>query len=310
MDEFVVSTEDLNDHGYRILTKGIQLDRFLKNPVMYFEHEGGKVPIGKWVNLRKDGSKLIATPEFNEKDEFALKIKQAVEDGFINATSIGAIALKWSDAPEDLVKGQYRCTVVEASLYEISFVGLPSNPHAVRLSANNQDFEVPKLKQKKDLNMKGIALSLGLKESATEAEIVAAINANKENQNTQNIDALIALGRANGHINDDNVEVYRSSAKNDYAVTLKMVEKTKEKPDPLEGQEKKEAPEPVTLAAVLKEVQKSNGTEQPKVETKAEQFLRLSKESPDELGRIKATDPQFFDELQTAYSALNKQKVF
>lgn len=308
MDEFVVSTEDLNDHGYRVLTKGIQLDRFLKNPVMYFEHEGGKVPIGKWVNLRKDGSKLIATPEFNEKDEFALKIKQAVEDGFVNATSIGATPLKWSDAPEDLVKGQYRCTVVEASLYEISFVGLPSNPNTVRLSANNQDFEVPKLKQKKDLNMKQIALSLGLKESATEAEMVAAINASKENQNTQNIDALIALGRANGHINDDNVEVYRNSAKNDYAVTLKMVEKTKEKPAPLEGQEKKEAPEPVTLAAVLEAAQKINAIEHPKAYTKAEQFIKLSKNDPDELARIAANEPKLFNEMQASYVASLKKK--
>lgn len=301
MDEFVVSTEDLNDQGYRILTNGIKLDAFLKNPVMFFNHDWGQVPIGKWTNLRKEGGKLIATPEFNEKDAFSLHIKNAVEGGFINATSVGVKPLKFSDDPKDLVAGQYRCTTTECELYEISFVGLPSNSNAVRLSAIQKDFEVPILKQKQEENMKKIALTLGLKESANEAEIVEAINVVKANKSTPNVEVLLALGRANGHVNDENVEKYRKLAKSDYETTFELIGEPKEVTAPASAENTAPSVEPVTLSAVMKEVQKANGTDVTKVETKAEEFFRLSKHNPEELEKIQKNDPKRFDELQKAY---------
>lgn len=301
MDEFIVSTEDLNSHGYRILTKGIQLGNFRKNPVMLYGHSWGSVPIGKWVNLRKEDGKLIATPEFNEKDPFALQIKEAVEGGFVNATSIGATPVNFSDDPKYLVEGQKGYTLTKCDLFEISFVDLPSNPYAVRLSATEEKFKVPLLKQEKVKNMsKNIALSLGLGPEATEAEILAAVKASKDQQNAQNLDALIALGRANGHINDGNVDIYRNAAKADYSNTLSKVKEKKEVVAPASSVE--EAPVPITLAAVMEEVKKGNSTEAPKTESKAEQFVRLSKTDPDTLGKISRENPTEFAEMQKAYT--------
>lgn len=42
MREFLLSDESLNSHGSIIMTDGIRLDRFLANPVMFYNHEQGK----------------------------------------------------------------------------------------------------------------------------------------------------------------------------------------------------------------------------------------------------------------------------
>ena len=69
MKEFLLSDKSLNSHGLIIMTEGIDMTRFLENPVMYYNHDRERGVIGKWINLRKENSKLYGTPVFDEKQE-------------------------------------------------------------------------------------------------------------------------------------------------------------------------------------------------------------------------------------------------
>ena len=195
---FVLSDESLNSYGFRFLTDGIDTTLFEKNPIALWVHaraygwnkNSEPLPIGKWVNLRRDGKKLIADLEFDEDDDFAVSLMKKVEKGIINMVSIGARAITTSDDPSVLVKGQTRPTVVQSLLLEVSLVDIGANRNAMRLQdeygveINLSDKEgnhlLPLLSDIQILNndMKlqdSIAQLLKLSDGASEAEILAAV---------------------------------------------------------------------------------------------------------------------------------------
>ena len=63
-NSFIVSDETKNCFGMIVKTDGINTESFIKNPVMLYMHER-KTVVGRWENLRKDGSKLIADAVFD-----------------------------------------------------------------------------------------------------------------------------------------------------------------------------------------------------------------------------------------------------
>ena len=151
---FILSQEGVNDKGTRILTAGINLERFLKNPIMLYMHRRddgwdfeGVRPIGIWENVRKEDGKLLADPKFDENDTFAKLIKSKVEDGFLRGASVGISPVEFSTDEKHLEKGQTRATVTKCELYEASIVDMPSNKHTVSLFSRNddKDSEIPLL---------------------------------------------------------------------------------------------------------------------------------------------------------------------
>lgn len=149
---FVLSDESINDRGYRIITNGINLDRFKKNPIMLWMHRRDDgwdltqvLPIGIWENIRKEDGKLLADPKFDENDKFAQLIKSKVENDLIRGCSSGINPVEFSSDPKDLEKGQTRATITKCELYEASIVDLPSNKNTVRLFSAAEEKEVPLL---------------------------------------------------------------------------------------------------------------------------------------------------------------------
>lgn len=78
---FLLSNEKLNSHGFRVITSGIDLTNFKKNPVMYWLHvypkdDGSEkgLPIGFWDDIEVNGTELTGVPVFDDSDEFAMKI--------------------------------------------------------------------------------------------------------------------------------------------------------------------------------------------------------------------------------------------
>lgn len=53
---FIISDESVNADGFVIQTKGIRTERFKKNPVMLYMHEREKGVIGRWDNIRAEGT--------------------------------------------------------------------------------------------------------------------------------------------------------------------------------------------------------------------------------------------------------------
>lgn len=195
---FVISDESLNSYGFRVLSDGIDTSLFDKNPIALWVHSRSygydknrePLPIGKWVNLRRDGKKLIADLEFDEDDEFAVSLMKKVEKGIINMTSAGLRAITTSDDSSVLVKGQTRPTVIQSLLMEVSLVDIGANRNALRLQdeygadINLSDREgnhlLPLLRdihnQNKDMKFQEqIAQVLKLSDNASDADIIAAV---------------------------------------------------------------------------------------------------------------------------------------
>lgn len=190
MKRIVISDESINSYGFWVMTDGIDLEAFSRNPVMLYNHNrwgGGTVhdqlPIGKWRDLRIENGVLTGEPVFDENDEFAVKIKQKYEAGILNACSMGFKPLEWSSEPALLKEGQTTATVVKCCLLEISICDIPSNSNAtVVLYDDNSEIinlsDLPNLVIGPKINnmSKEIALKLGLAENADSKSCIDAIN--------------------------------------------------------------------------------------------------------------------------------------
>lgn len=213
--EVIISTSGLNCYGGRVLTSGIDLTQFQKNPLLLWMHrrsfDRDAMPIGRIDNLRTDGDRLIGTPVFDQNDEFAQKIESKWENGFLRMASAGIEIIETSDAPEHLLQGQTRRTITRCRLEEVSIVDMGGNDEALqlydrsgkvlKLAAGEDNDALPLLAPEKKDDPSGTAPDgkdnnqtnkstqsmnkeilqlLGLSETATEQEAVGALRLLKE----------------------------------------------------------------------------------------------------------------------------------
>lgn len=127
---FVFNDETIeNTYGFSILTEGIDLTRFEKNPVMLSDHYNSNWSvIGKWNEVKKEGAILTAEPEFDTEDDDTKVIAGKVERGFIKACSMGIIFDR-----ENLTVLAGKVILTKCELVEVSIVPVPSNANSVRL---------------------------------------------------------------------------------------------------------------------------------------------------------------------------------
>ncbi len=127
---FLLSDESVNSYGLIVKTNGIDLSRFKKNPVMFFNHDRELGIIGRWENIRVEGVQLLADAVFDENTPLGLNVKQRTESGFLRATSIGIeiVSSEEIDGIENVVK---------SVLAEVSIVDVPANPNTVKTLRNN-----------------------------------------------------------------------------------------------------------------------------------------------------------------------------
>lgn len=213
--EVIISTSGLNCYGGRVLTSGIDLTQFQKNPLLLWMHrrsfDRDAMPIGRIDNLRTDGDRLIGTPVFDQNDEFAKKIESKWENGFLRMASAGIEIIETSDAPEHLLQGQTRRTITRCRLEEVSIVDMGGNDESLqlydrsgkvlKLAAGEDNDALPLLAPEKKDDPSGTAPDgkadnqtnkltqsmnkeilqlLGLSETATEQEAVGALRLLKE----------------------------------------------------------------------------------------------------------------------------------
>jgi hypothetical protein len=194
---FVLTDESLNAYGFWIKTEGLDWSLFDQNPLMLFMHirpgeyqNLGKdmlLPLGCWKERKKEGNLIMATPEFDQDDEFAKKIEKKVEKGIIRMASIGVQVLEWSKSPEDLKPLQTRPTVKRAIVKEASIADLGGNYNALRLydesgqmltlSQDPAKCAISLINQsnQNQLKMKNVIGLLKLADTANEAEVYQAI---------------------------------------------------------------------------------------------------------------------------------------
>ncbi len=236
---FILSDETLNRYGYRVLTAGIDLTAFLKNPVMVFAHNTYRAPIGRWENLRIEDGKLLGDAVFDKECEEAQKLEAKVKQGIIKAVSIGFRVLEVSE--ENVIKGQRRPTVTRAELYEVSLVTVPGNPSAVKLEFPNEgltlsgDFKEERLdmvlppltteepKDEDTMNLKELNKKLGLPEGTDADGIAAAFEAQKLRAD-ESAENIVEAGKKLGLINSETIEkAVRKLAETDTGLAVDMM---------------------------------------------------------------------------------------
>lgn len=248
---FKVSDESINSKGYWVLTQGIEIPSSGTVPLFYDHEVEGKLALGKWKNFvpESDGS-LTAEVEFDEKDNFALELQRKVDDGFITTCSISFLVKESSKDKKLLKAGQTRPTVTKGRLVEISLCAIPSNENAVKLSAEQtEDVMLPiielsveqSIKPNGETNMnnlkellsqKGLSLKdLNLPETATDVEIIAAIQKNAAKDTAPELtsaekfaDSVIAYGKLTGVVNEKNEANFKKLALADSDTTMKIIE--------------------------------------------------------------------------------------
>lgn len=225
---FVLSDESVNSHGTWVKTSGIDLKRFKANPVMLWSHDSAFPPIGKWVNIRVEGDRLLADAEFDEKDALAQALKSKVEQGLLKACSIGFYAKKFSNKQEDIKPGQTYETITESEIIEASLCAVGSNANAMKLYTD--EGELIELSNESGRRLSGMKrLTINQDKNMTEEEArvlleeneqLKAYKAQKEQEEAQREETqrkeLVANAIKSGKITKNEEAVWLQLAKDNY----------------------------------------------------------------------------------------------
>lgn len=191
-----ISNDSLNSYGFRVLTSGMDVTQYNRNPVLLYMHERGNV-VGYVKDLKVENNEVTGELMFDCASELSQRCKKQFEFGSLRMVSAGLDILETSEDASVLVQGQTRPTITKSKLFEVSVADVGANDDALVLHKDGKiitlgrdgDCDLPLLnnnnKQQKteEMDNKTIALQLGLPETATEAEISAKItelNAVKE----------------------------------------------------------------------------------------------------------------------------------
>lgn len=137
--DIVLIDESVVMSGFRCLMSGAMLEQFKANPVMLCQHlridspnkNGAFLPIGKWYDIRIEGDKLKAKPDFDDADIFAMQVQGKVERGYMNAASIGLQVFECNDNASLKLPGQKLPTVTKWGIMECSIVDIGSCRNAL-----------------------------------------------------------------------------------------------------------------------------------------------------------------------------------
>ena len=206
-----ISNESVNCYGTRILTSGIDISQYIRNPVLLYMHERGKV-IGYVKDIKIEGQDVTGELVFDEVSELSKQLKKQWEFGSVKMVSANFQILSTSDDKQLLIEGQERPTVTKCKLVEVSVVDIGGNDDAIVLShegetislsgQNSIDGVLPLINnkepiKKKKMELKELAIKLGLKETATEEEVNSKIvslsaTVNKVNDLEAQVSTLLA----------------------------------------------------------------------------------------------------------------------
>lgn len=204
---FVLSDESVNKQGFRVITSGIDLEQFRKNPVMLWMHfraTGSSVhevlPLGYWADIEIINNALTAIPVFDDSDTFAMNIANKVKSGTIKMASAGLNPVEWSSDEKMKVQGQSQNTLLKSILVEASIVDIGANNKALSAAL---------------FDSSGATLSLS--DISKEIEIV------KGNPK----DVLLMLSNAfnDGKISTDEMAILKGAALNDFKTVKSLIDK-------------------------------------------------------------------------------------
>ena len=182
-----LTNDTLNSYGYRVLTEGVDITQYERNPILLYMHNRGKA-IGLIKDIKKENGEITGELAFEEATELSTQCKKQWDFGSLRMVSIGFEIVETSEAAELIVPGQRYATVTKARLIEVSLVDIGANNDAIRLHKDGQlitlseggDCPLPRLNHKPtnnqpQMDIKTLALTLGLPETADEVAVNAKL---------------------------------------------------------------------------------------------------------------------------------------
>lgn len=124
----IISTSDIDRQGESVDQKGWDLTFFKMNPIVLWAHDYAQLPIGVATSVEVKDGKLVAEGKFAPADAnpFAQQVRKLYDLGMVNTTSVGFIPKEYDGTKSGVIS--------KSELLEFSFVPVPANPYAVRLS--------------------------------------------------------------------------------------------------------------------------------------------------------------------------------
>lgn len=241
---FVISDESLNRYGFRVLTSGIDLSQFKKNPLCLWMHQrsdknsqDSRLPIGHWEDIELSNGTITAIPFFSDNDDFAMQIYHKVEEETLRMASAGLDPIEATMDGVYMLPGQELPTLTKSTLYEASICDMGVNNNALVMYADGISLAddsyadylinlstgttttqtITNILNKNSNTMNpellALAITLGLSEKATQAELISKIT----KQNAENLQ----LSTTNKDLNSE-VEKLKNSIE---AIKVAGVEK-------------------------------------------------------------------------------------
>jgi len=132
---FTISTDSPDRDGDTIAVDGWRLDNYKRNPVVLWAHDSWSLPVAKAVEVAAFNGALRAVDQFATKDQypFADTVFELIKGGYLNATSVGFLPMKFSFNEERAEPGAWFLPIdfEEQELLEHSVVPVPANPEAL-----------------------------------------------------------------------------------------------------------------------------------------------------------------------------------
>ncbi len=189
--DFVLSDSSVNVYGFRLLTEGCMLDEVMKNPIGYYGHDKEDGVLLKWEDIRLDGDRILGKPVINMEHPRAERTVQEIEEGFLNAASVGNIHLEeyhLEDNPNDSenpilvgTKWYYKeCSLVDSPGNRNAFKLYDANEQPINLSDLTTNFiNKSKSPDMRELQLKitpALVSMLGLSDNADGTELAQKIS--------------------------------------------------------------------------------------------------------------------------------------
>ena len=132
----VIAANELSRNGDDLNLRGISFKNYRKNPVVLWAHDSYQgIPIAKTLKIGHDEQGRIAADfQFNSDDEFAARVENAWNGGFIRAASIRYMPTKVVEVRNEAGEVE-RFRVDKSELLEWSLVPIPADPDSVRAAA-------------------------------------------------------------------------------------------------------------------------------------------------------------------------------